>query len=96
MSVPVKYESQNNIIIRKYYQSKVSAINLETDICLKNMLQKNDANKITILDEKYTNSDIVCDTPYFGQNLSIDDIKCSISNPTAFCISSIFKEQNVR
>ena len=42
MSFPISYKSENNSIMRKYYQleNSPSTIKLETDICLKNLLRE--------------------------------------------------------
>jgi hypothetical protein len=90
---PINYESQNNIGIKKYYQDRTSTIKLETDICLKHMLQQNDENTIFDLDAiDYINNGVHVENSTFAQSLSIDDINCSISHPTSFCISSNFME----
>lgn len=97
---PVKYESQNNSSIIKYYQSNAdSTTKLETDVCLKNILQQNNQEVISNLDKiMYPvagNSNVVSEPIYFSQNLIINDDNCSISNPTTICISSSFMQQPI-
>jgi hypothetical protein len=92
VSFPIIYNSQSNSNIKKYYQNSLeSNIVLENDILLKNMLQHNTIDFITSQDaQMYTESNVVVENTNFAQNLSITDVNCCLSNPTAFCIGSNF------
>lgn len=94
MSFPIIYNAKDNCNITKYYQYASSNIKLETDICLKNLLQEKTIEEIRDEDiDLYTESGVIVDETNYYQNLSINDPNCCISNPTAFCISSSFIQQ---
>ena len=85
---PIKYKPQENSTITKYYQvvpagvSGLTDPHLEREILLNHML-KQQKNKISNITGEITD---------FQNNLIIGDFNCSISNPTAFCISSTYVE----
>jgi len=95
-SFPVSYKSENNSVMKKYYQleNAPSTIKLETDICLKNLVRQISDISISSLDSDLYNeaSNVVIETANYNQNLSIEDPNCSIVNPTTFCISSNYEE----
>jgi len=94
MSFPIIYNAKDNCNITKYYQFASSGIKLETDICLKNLLQEKTIEEIRDEDiDLYTESGVIVDETNYYENLSINDPNCCISNPTAFCISSSFIQQ---
>ena len=99
MSFPISYKSENNSIMRKYYQleNSPSTIKLETDICLKNLLRQISTTAISNLDSNLYNvsSNVIVETTTYAQNLSIEDPNCSITNPTTFCIASNYSQLTI-
>ena len=56
-SFPVSYKSENNSVMKKYYQleNAPSTIKLETDICLKNLVRQISDSAISSLDANLYN-----------------------------------------
>ena len=97
VSFPLTYKSENNSKMRKYYQLENASpsINLETDICLKNLLKQLDDTTIDNQDKNYLPTNVVFENTNYATHLSLEDPNCSITNPTTFCISANFLEQEV-
>ena len=99
MSVfPLTYKSEDNCKMRKYYQLEDASpsIILETDICLNNLLRQLDDTKIATEDNiKYQSTGVVVDTADYATHLCLEDPNCSITNPTTFCISANYLQQEV-